>query len=424
MAGAWRGGWHRLQPLQPYIDEIVTALHDEVIAVRRYLHAHPEPSGEEFETTRYLVERLEEVGLRPVVPSQGVGLFVDVEVGSPTTDSPCIAIRADIDALRLNDRKTVAWASTRPGLAHACGHDCHAAMVLTAAVAAKRLGRQADAAVGGRLRFVFQPAEESCQGARWMVDSGAMQGVDAIIGSHVDPMYPAGTVGIRYGVLTAHCDEVLLRLEGRGGHAARPYLTSDPVSAAAQLICLLHQNLPRSVDARDPAVFTIGRIHAGEASNVIPDHVEMSGSLRTTNCHTRQELISRLQDHCRSIETATGNRVTLGLHNALEAVNNDVRVAAAMETVARSLAGDDAVLILDRPSMGGEDFSVYLKHAPGAMLRLGCGGDTPDWPALHSPFFDIDERALDLGVSLLLRTALLLTVESIVDDGPDGRASS
>lgn len=192
----------------------------------------------------------------------------------------------------------------------------------------------------------------------------------------------------------------------------RPHFTSDPISAAAQLISLLHQNLPRAVDVRHPSVFTIGKIQAGDASNVIPDHVEMAGSLRTIDTETRSTIIQRLHDICQGVETSTGNRITLGLHNALEAVHNDPRIVAAFETVARSMVGDSAIHQLERPSMGGEDFSVYLKQAPGAMLRLGCRGDEPEWPGLHSPFFDVDERVLDLGLSLTMRTALLLAAES------------
>ena len=162
---------------------------------------------------------------------------------------------------------------------------------------------------------------------------------------------------------------------------------------------------------RDPSVFTIGRIQAGEASNVIPDHVEMGGSLRTIDTETRRVLIQRLRDICRGVETATGTRITLGLHNPLESVHNDARITAAFETVARSIIGDQAIHHLERPSMGGEDFSVYLKQAPGAMLRLGCRGNQPEWPGLHSPFFDVDEQVLDLGLSLMLRTALLIALQ-------------
>jgi amidohydrolase len=409
---AWSAKWRQMESLQPRIDKIVAALHDDTIAVRRFLHANPEASGEEFETTRFLAERLREQGLQGTISPLGVGLTVDLEIGSPSADAPRIALRADIDGLRLSDRKNVAWASTRPGLCHGCGHDCHTAIVLGVACAAQRLAEDSAGLPPVRLRFVFQPAEESAQGARSMVDSGVMEDVAAIISAHVDPMYAAGTVGIRYGVLTAHCDEVLVRLDGRGGHAARPYLTSDPIAAAAQLISALHQNLPRCVDPRNPSVFTIGRIHAGEASNVIPDHVEMSGSLRTTDAGTREVLIERLQEIGKSIELGTGNRITIGLHNSLAAVHNEPRIVAAMETVAQSVVGDEGVHRLDRPSMGGEDFSAYLKHSPGGMIRLGCGGDATDWPALHSPFFDVDERVLEIGLSLMLRTALLLATGS------------
>jgi amidohydrolase len=409
---AWSLKWRQLEPLRPSIDKLVAELHDEAISVRRYLHANPEASGEEFETTRYLAERLADEGLQPKISPLGVGLTADLDLGSPEPNAPRIAVRADIDALRLNDRKNVAWASTRPGLTHACGHDCHTAIVLTTAWAARRLAEQSVGLPPARLRFIFQAAEESAQGARWMVDSGAMEGVTAVIAAHVDPLHRAGTVGIRYGVMTAHCDEVLVRLDGRGGHAARPFLTSDPISAAAQLITAFHQNLPRSVDARNPSVFSIGRIHAGEASNVIPDRVEMSGSLRTTDAATRERLIARLEETGKSIELGTGNRVSIGLHNSLDAVHNDPRIMAAMEVVARSVVGDEGIHRLDRPSMGGEDFSVYLKHVPGGMIRLGCGGDAKDWPALHSPFFDVDERVLEIGLSLMLRNALLLATSS------------
>jgi amidohydrolase len=410
---AWSLKWQVLESLLPRIDKIVAELHDDTISVRRYLHANPEASGEEFATTQFLADRLREHGLQPSISPLGVGLTADLELGSSPANAPRIALRADIDGLRLNDRKNVPWASTRPGLCHGCGHDCHTAIMLSVAAAARRLADVGNGVPDVRFRFMFQAAEESAQGARWMVESGVMEDVTAIIAAHVDPMYTAGTVGIRYGTLTAHCDEVSMRLDGRGGHAARPYLTSDPIAAAAQLITALHQNLPRSVDARNPAVFTVGRIHAGEASNVIPDHVEMSGSLRTTDGTTRERLIERLQETGKSIELATGNRITIGLHNSLGAVQNDPRVMAAMEIVARSLVGNDAIHRLDRPSMGGEDFSVYLKHAPGGMIRLGCGGDdAADWPALHSPYFDVDERVLEIGLSIMLRTALLLATDS------------
>lgn len=398
------------------LDEMVKRLGGDLIATRRHLHAHPEPSGEEFETTRLLVDRLQESGLEPQIPAQGVGVIADVELGNPRADAPCIALRGDIDALRLPDRKTVEWASTRTGLAHACGHDCHTTMVLMAARAASQL-RVADVPAGAsqisslpgmKLRFIFQPAEETAEGARWMVDSGAMDGVDAILGVHVDPLFPVGTVGIRSGVLTAHCDDVTIRVAGRGGHAARPHHTTDPISATAQLINLLYQTLPRSADSRSASVFTIGTIHAGEANNVIPDDVSMTGSLRTIDADTRSELIAKMQAIGQAIEQATGNHVLIGLHHPLGSVTNDARIAAAVELVARDVVGPSSIRHLDRPSMGGEDFAVYLERAPGFQLRLGCAGEGPEWPPLHSPYFDVDERVLDIGLTMLVRTAILL----------------
>jgi amidohydrolase len=400
------------------LDDAARAFQTDLLTIRRHLHAHPEPSGEEFETTHFIVERLTQAGLHPTVPPHGVGAMVDVDIGSPTVDAPRIALRGDIDALRLTDKKAVPWASKRPGLAHACGHDCHTTMVLMAACAAHRLNQDARRLAvgsswsGAKLRFLFQPAEESAPGARWLVDSGAMDGIAAILGVHVDPLLPVGTVGIRSGVLTAHCDEVTIRIEGRGGHAARPHHTTDPISAAAQLISLLHQNLPRAVDARSPSVFTIGKIHGGEASNVIPDHVAMSGSLRTTANETRSRLIERMQAIGRAVEQATGNHVTIGLHHPLGAVTNDARIANAMEFVARQVVGASSIRALNRPSMGGEDFAVYLERAPGFQVRLGCAGPAADWPPLHSPLFDVDEQVLEIGLAMLLRGALLLAHEA------------
>ena len=380
----WHIRWQRVLPLQSLMDEVVAASRQDLVALRRQLHAHPEASGEEFETTQLLVDRLRSAGMDPRVPTQGVGVIADLDLGTPRDTSPRIAVRADIDALRLTDRKTVPYASARPGLMHACGHDCHTAMVLMAACGLAGLAdhpRWATAAdgIGGlRLRFLFQPAEESAQGAQWLVDNGAMDQVDAILGVHVDPQYPVGIVGIRAGVLTAHCDEVTIRMEGRGGHAARPHHTTDPIAAAAQLVTLLHQNLPRAVDSRSPSVFTIGRIHAGEASNVIPDHVDLSGSLRTIDASVREIMISKVRDLCHAVEVATGNHVTVGFHNALGAVVNDPQIIAAFEAVAERLVGQEGIRHLDVPSMGGEDFSVYLQRARGRKFDSAARGRTPN----------------------------------------------
>lgn len=405
--------WRRLEPWEGRLDAQVARLADEQVAIRRHLHAHPEPSGAEVETTRFVQQRLTAAGLGPRVLEnpQGLptGLVVDAVLGQPRPDGPLIALRADIDALRLADEKTVDYRSRVSGVAHACGHDAHTAILLTAALAGIGAAHDDGLSGGVRLRFLFQPAEETSEGARSLVEHGAMDGVAAVLGLHVDPERTCGEVGIRYGTLTAHCDEVEIRIEGHGGHAARPHHSIDPIAAAAQLVGALYQSLPRSVDSRHPSVFTIGRIAGGSAPNVIPEQVELHGTLRTTDTPTRNRLLDRIQEIGRGVEQASGSRIAVRFLHPLGSVYNDPKITAALESACRRVIDAERIILLDKPSMGGEDFSVYLEHAPGAMLRLGCAVPGGKAPFLHSPLFDLDERALALGTRILLRTALLLS---------------
>lgn len=408
------GGWDAV------FDRAADRLREEVVQVRRHLHRHPEPSGEEVETTRFLRQRLEEAGIssRGYSSEAGlpVGLSADVTVGQPTDDTPLIALRADIDALRIPDGKTVDYRSQKTGLCHACGHDAHAAIGLGMALSCAHLREEPLPAMqpaGLRLRFLFQPAEETSGGARWLVDQGAMEGAQAVLGLHVDPERPAGQVGIRYGVLTAFCDEVTFRIKGHGGHAARPHHTVDPIAAAAQLVTALYQYLPRSIDSRDPAVFSIGQISGGYAPNVIPEEVVLQGSLRTTNPQTRTILQQRIGEICRGVQQASTAQVQVEFTAPLNAVDNHPRLAAALETASRDVLGKRGVQRIDRPSLGGEDFSVYLEKAPGALLRLGCAQRGEEQPFLHSPRFDLDEQCLLIGMKILLRAAALLSAQPV-----------
>lgn len=390
----------------------------DVVRFRRHLHRHPEPSGEEVETTQFVASRLESIGLtaRGCLSDAGrkVGLIADCDLGRPAAGTPRIAIRCDMDALRIPDEKDVEYRSQHDGIAHACGHDAHTAILLGIATAAAELN--ADAAAGNgnaptglRLRFLFQPAEEISGGARWLVDQGAMDGVDAVIGLHVDPERPAGEVGIRTGVLTANCDEVDVEIRGHGGHAARPHHSHDPIAAASQLVSAMYQQLPRSVDSRDPSVFTVGRINGGYAANVIPECVRLQGSLRTIAASSRSTLKRRMREICEGVARAAGVEIDLRFSAPLNAVVNDPLVAAALEAAARRVLGAGGVKRIDRPSLGGEDFSVYLERAPGALLRLGCAAPGEKAPFLHSPRFDVDERCLPLGMRILFQTAVHLS---------------
>ena len=401
-----------MDPLQAgkWIDQQVADGYDNLVSVRRYLHAHPEASLCEIETTDYLYRQLTEAGLSPTKCEGDCGLIVDVDVGAPDPALPRIAVRADIDGLRMTDRKDVDYKSVNDGIAHTCGHDAHSTVVLHVAKLVHEISTTFDPEKRptGRFRFLFQPAEEVCEGARSLVRQGAMESVGAILGLHVEPLLPAGMVGIRYGALTAHCDEIHMRINGRGGHAARPHHTTDPISAAAQLISALYQILPRTTDSREPSVFTIGRIVGGLAPNVIPDEVKLEGTLRSVDSNSRLTIRKRISDVCHAVASMTGNDVTVDWGHNLAAVRNDSEVTRVVHDVARDVIGDESILEIAKPSMGGEDFSAYLDHAPGCQIRLGCARPGEDWPLLHSPVFDIDERALGIGVRVLTRSAFAL----------------
>ncbi len=248
------------------IDDSVSQMDAELTELRRFLHAHPEPSGEEVQTTRLVLGRLEEAGLDPHICHGGLGLIADLDVGQPPSDAPRIALRADLDALRLVDEMVVPYPSQNHGVSHACGHDAHTTIIYAAAKSALQLGdafSNGEPGTGVKLRFIFQPAEETCEGAKSLVEQGVLKGVDAILALHLDPERPAGDAGVRDGVLTANCDEVDFVIQGKGGHAARPHHSIDPIAAASHLVSALYQYIPRSVDSRDPAVFNVGNIAGG-----------------------------------------------------------------------------------------------------------------------------------------------------------------
>lgn len=421
-----------LESWETAIDAQADQLDPQLVAIRRHLHSHPEPSGQELETTRYLAAQLREQGLSPVTfqndAGQPVGMMVDVTLGNPPEDAPLIAIRSDIDALRMQDEKQVDYASQRPGLCHACGHDVHSTIVLGAAFAGGRIAGQIlqgmnqlpPETAGLRLRLIFQPAEETSSGARWLVEQGAVDGVAGILGLHVDPERPVGTVGVRYGVLTANCDDVLIQVRGHGGHAARPHHSIDPIATAAQLVSALYTWLPRSVDSRSASVFTIGRIEGGFAPNVIPEMVELHASLRTVATASRERICQRIDEICAGTATSSGCRISVHYEEPLAGVDNVPQFTRALELASSRVLGSSHVHRIEAPSMGGEDFSAYLARVPGAMLRLGCAAPERQAHFLHSPLFDIDERAIAIGVRIMLRAAVLLSATGVTSVSPEG----
>ncbi|MCA9051013.1 MAG: amidohydrolase [Planctomycetaceae bacterium] len=395
----------------PAIDEFARRQSAAWIAYRRERHCSPEAGGEERETSHSVCERLKSSGIPAFIPPRGVGVVGDVLLNGATPETPAVAVRADIDALRMPDRKTVSYASIMPGLAHACGHDVHTTIVLGLAQTLCHLRQTSDTVLPcARIRLLFQPAEETCDGARWMIEDGYLNGVRSIIGVHVEPNLRVGQIGVRYGVFTAQVDEVFIHVRGRGGHTARPHATTDPVHAAAMLVCQLYQILPRSVDVRDASVLSFGQLEAGSASNVIPDEVRLAGTLRTIGTETRTELIRRIRECAAHMAAVTGNEITVDLRHPLGSVVNAVAETKAWHVAAADVVGDDGVVVLDRPSMGGEDFAMYMQCCSGSQIRLGCAASQP-WPHLHSPVFDIDEDAIGIGIRVMTRTALMLATK-------------
>jgi amidohydrolase len=370
----------------------------ELIHLRRHLHAHPELGKAERQTTALVARRLEAVGLRPRLLPMGTGLVCDIGGG----DGPTVALRADIDALPLQDEKDVAYRSTIPGVCHACGHDVHTTVLLGAGLAlAQYAGR-----LPGRVRLIFQPAEEILPGGSIdVIGDRVLEGVSVIYALHCDPKLEVGRLGVRVGAITAASDLVEVQLSGPGGHTARPHLTADLVYAIARVVTDLPAALSRIVDTRAALNITFGSIESGTVHNAIPTTAVARGTLRVLDRAVwgeAQKLVERVLE----ATVAPFPQVThrLDYQRGAPPVVNDETATAIMATAARSAVGDEAVMNSPQ-SMGGEDFSWYLEEVPGAMARLGVRISGTDLD-LHAASFDVDERAIAVGVRILVATAL------------------
>jgi amidohydrolase len=394
------------------LDAYIEAKGSELIAIRRHLHAHPEPSGEEFATTHYLVEHLHALGIPCRVPPGGRGVIAD---GASPGMEGRVAIRGDIDALRLHDQKGVAYRSTREGIMHACGHDAHAAMALGAAWALHACRHALPWEI--HWRAIFQPAEETHRGAMEMIEAGALSGVRCIVSLHVDPERAVGRLGVRYGALTAFCEELQVAIRGQGGHAARPHQAVDPISVATQFVNSIYHYIPRSVDSREPLVVSFGVIEGGANPNVIPELVRLRGTIRTLSRESAACVRERILAIGHGLAEASRARIDVEFHHGPDSVVNHPYVTRVCAAVASEIAGKDNVDEISLPSMGGEDFAAYLAHVPGCMLRLGVARPEGGTDFLHSPRFDIDERAIVVGVKFLAHSVVMLCGPD-ADPGP------
>ena len=382
----------------------VRALSEETAAAtledRRHLHAHPELSFEEEATVGYVAERLDALDI-PYRRVAGTGLVAEIRGGA----GPTVALRADLDALPIQEANEVPYRSQNPGVMHACGHDVHTASLLGAA----RILQQTRDQFNGTVRLLFQPGEEKLPGgATLMIRDGALRdpAPTALFGQHVHPPLPAGSVGFRPGIYMASTDELFLTVRGRGGHGAMPHQGVDPIVITAQLITALQQLVSRETDPTLPVVLTFGRIESeGGATNVIPNAVHLEGTLRTLDENWRKELHHRLRRTAAGIAEALGGRAELEIRHGYPFLRNDEALTRWAQEEARQLLGEDKVV--DLPiRMTGEDFAFYTHHVPACFYRLGVGGPGHAGSAVHTDTFDVDEACLQTGAALLAWFAL------------------
>ncbi len=376
----------------------VAEVEADLIALRRDLHAHPEPSWEETRTTEVVGKHLADAGLAVTSAPTATGLVCDIGTGEAL-----VALRADMDALRLTDVKEVPYRSRIPGVAHACGHDLHTAAAVGAATALARVLRPGD----GRVRIVFQPAEETIpSGARPMADAGIVDGARAVFALHCDPHLEIGQVGISPGPITSAADMVEIRLTGPGGHTGRPHRTVDLVNVAARLAVDLPGSLDRLTDPRDGVNLTFGAIASGDAPNVIPSTAVLRGSLRASGRAGWEDAARLLPRLVAGIAEALGATWDLDHRVGAPPVENDPW-ATRLLTVAASAVARPGGVVPTRQSGGGEDFSWFLERVPGAFARLGVTTPGAEPVDIHSGAFDVDERAIALGARLLAGAALV-----------------
>ncbi|SFD93684.1 amidohydrolase [Blastococcus tunisiensis] len=392
-----------VEKLGAAVDEWVAANQAALSSTRRHLHAHPELGYAEFETTSFLEQRLRHHGLTPRRLPTGTGLTVDVGSGGPVGRAgggPIVVLRADIDALPLNDLKDVPYASTREGLAHACGHDVHTTVVLGVAVALASLD-----GLPGTVRCVFQPAEETVPGgATEVVASGVLDGGSRAFALHCDPSLPVGTIGLRTGPITAACDRMDVTLTGPGGHTARPQLTVDLVDALGRLITDVPGLLSRQVDPRTGMSLVWGAVNAGVAANAIPQRGQLRGTVRVLDREAWKGAEELMRSLVARVAATTGAEVDVDYIRGVPPVVNDPRAVALLRAAALETVGSDHLAVSPQ-SMGGEDFGWFADVMPIALARLGTHGGGPPLD-LHRGTFDVDERAIGVGVRLLARTAL------------------
>lgn len=384
----------------PMFEQDIKAVLPKVIAWRRHLHQYPETSFNEFKTTGFLIQEIEKLGNVEITRPAPTGLVARLNGAAP---GPAIALRADIDALKMPEMTGVDYASRHDGVMHACGHDAHTAMLLGVLSVLSKNQQQ----LKGTFVFIFQHAEELPPGgALELVNAEVLAGVDAILGQHVCPLVPVGQVGVLAGAFSANCDCFEITISGRGGHASSPHLCIDPIPVSAQIVTAMQQIVTRTVDPLEKAVVSVTRIHGGTADNIIPDTVTIGGTVRTYTEEIRKKIHDRIRSIAANLSEAENCSAAVTYTRGYPTTMNTPEYVEVMRAMADEFYGSGTAVAIT-PSMGGEDFAYYLEKVSGCMIRLGVRNPEKNciYPG-HNTKFNVDEAAFATGVTLLTNGAL------------------
>lgn len=382
----------------PLREEVARILPD-AIAIRRYLHSHPELSGQEINTRAFICRKLDEWAIPYRCCTGNLGVIADIGRGEP-----CVALRADMDALPVQEQTGLPYASQIPGVMHACGHDVHTAAVL----AVGKLLKAREASLNGTVRLLFQPAEETTGGAADMIAEGCMEApeVSAVLGFHVDPSLPAHCAAFSPGIMNAAVTDFTLTVQGRGCHGAHPDEGVDAIVAAAQIISTLQSAVSRSIAPTASGVVTIGTIHGGTRENIIADSVTMTGTIRALLPEIQQRLKDTLQCIAENTAAAFGATVQLDMVDLYPALINDGNLNRKMFALAQDLLGAQQVLQMPEPSLGADDFAFFSNQVPGCYFNVGAHCEGMPGQTLHSPTFAPHEGSMETALLLLSAGAL------------------
>ena len=391
-----------MKDLEKKIETLSREILPDLIRLRRHFHAHPELSGQEFQTAALVAGELRKSGweVKEAVGRTGVV----AEIGNKS--GPVVGLRVDMDALPIEEKTGLDYSSSTQGLMHACGHDLHTCIGLgVAKVLAK------NKFTTSRIRIIFQPAEEIAQGANWMKAEKVLEGVEALFGVHVYPDLSVGKIGIRSGTFTAAAAELEIDIIGNGGHGARPHEGTDSIWIAAKVICGLQEAISRRLDALKPVVISFGKIAGGNAFNVIAERVKLLGTVRCLDSELYEKLPRWIEQIVKNIASNYDAQAKINFKSIAPPVYNDPELTNLLSNCAKNFIDEESIVNLENPSLGAEDFAFFLQDVPGTMFRLGVAGDKGCAP-LHSGYFSLDERSLELGIKILSHTILMFTKSS------------